>query len=278
MRFVNEVIKIKLIEFNNLKYIQFDNINNTGIVNHFFSTRQGGVSKDDFYSMNLSFTRGDERENVIRNFEIMEEVTKINYKNIVMCKQSHSNNVYIVKESDVGSGVLKESNINNIDALITNIKNIPISIFSADCVPIYFVDKIKHIIAVAHSGWRGTLNSISKNVIETMIENFEVNPKDIVCAIGPSIGKCCFQVGKEVIEEFRKKFVNIDDYIFIDKDFNKYKLDLWSINSDIIESCGVLKKNIEIANLCTMCNSELFYSHRLMGNNRGSMIAVIELI
>ena len=269
---------MKIIENGDLKYIQFDNINKTGIVRHFFSTRCGGVSEGEFCSMNLSFTRGDKRENVIKNFEIMEKETRINYKNIVMSRQTHTTNVHIVTKDDIGKGVTVENDLENTDGLITNEKGIAITTFSADCVPLFFVDTENKVIALAHAGWRGTVNGIALETVKKMTENFGTKPENIVAAIGPSIGKCCFQVDMPVVSEFMDKIENAKRFIEKDTEEGKFKIDLWGVNAFLMEKAGILKENIEITDLCTMCNPELFYSHRVMGNARGSMVAVMELI
>lgn len=269
---------MKIVEKENLKYIQFDNINKTGIVRHYFSTRCGGVSENQFYSMNLSFTRGDKRENVIKNFEIMEKATGINYKNIVMSRQTHTTNVRIVTKDDIGKGVTIENDLNDTDGLITNEKGVVLTTFSADCVPLFFVDTENKVIALAHAGWRGTVNGIAVETINKMMDNFKTNPKNIIAAIGPSIGKCCFQVDMPVVSEFIEKIENAERFIKKDKEEGKFKIDLWGVNAFLMEKSGIPKQNIEITDLCTMCNPNLFYSHRVMGNERGSMVAVMELI
>ncbi|MBO8433747.1 MAG: peptidoglycan editing factor PgeF [Tyzzerella sp.] len=269
---------MKVLENGSLKYIQFDNISKTGLVRHYFSTRCGGVSEDEFCSMNLSFTRGDKRENVIENFKIMEKATGIDYNNTVMSCQTHTTNVKVVTKDDVGKGVTRDNDLYDTDALVTNEKGVAITTFSADCVPLFFLDTENKVIALAHAGWRGTVNGIATETVKTMVEKFNTNPKNIVSAIGPSIGKCCFQVDMPVVSEFMKKIEDAQRFIEKDSCEGKFKIDLWGVNAFLMEKCGIPKENIEITNLCTMCNPELFYSHRVMGNKRGSMVAVMELI
>lgn len=265
-------------EKSGLKYITFESFENTGAVNHCVSTRMGGVSQGIYSSLNLSFSRGDSKENVMRNFEIICKVNNMDYKNIVMSSQTHKTNIRHVNELDRGKGILYKSDIEDTDGLITNVPNVVLVTFFADCVPLLFLDPVKKVIALSHAGWRGTVDGIGRKTIEEMASVYGSKPKDILTAIGPSIGKCCFQVDKPVVMEFNEKLEFSSKYIIPDTNFeSKYKIDLWGINYEIMKKAGILPKNISVSGLCTMCNSELLFSHRVMGNERGSLAALMEL-
>lgn len=267
---------------NNLNYYTFLNIQQYNLTKHCFSTKLGGVSTGVYESMNLAF-RKDSRENVIKNYEIICSAIGVDYKNSVFASQTHEDKVYIVTLEDAGKGLIIESDIYGYDALITNQANIPLITFYADCVPVFMLDPIKKVIASAHSGWKGTLLEISAKTVKSMQENFNCNPKDIIIGIGPSIGKCCFQVGSEVVEKFNKDLDFAEKFMFKDVDKNnkviqdKYKIDLQGIIKTSLINAGVLEKNIELSGICTMCNRDKFYSHRAMGAERGSMAGIISL-
>lgn len=270
---------MKINQSRGLKYITFDNIEKTGMVRHFFSTRCGGVSKGEFESLNLSFTRGDSEENVRRNFDIICQETGIKPENIVMTRQTHTVNVRRASQDDRGKGIIRETDYSDVDGLITNDSGTALLSFSADCVPLFFIDTEKRAIGLSHAGWRGTVNGMAGVTLERMNKEFGSEAKNITAAIGPSIGRCCFQVDEPVAEEFREKWSFGNEYVFIDETQpDRYKIDLWAFNKRLMMECGVPEKNIEVTDLCTMCRPELFYSHRIMGDRRGSMVAVMELI
>ncbi len=267
---------MKLNEKGNLKYYTFENIEKLNLVKHCFSTKFGGVSEGFYESMNLAF-REDKKENVIKNYEIICNSIGIDYKNVVFSSQIHQDKVYKVTKNDIGKGLLKESDIKGYDALITNEKDIALVTFYADCVSIFIVDPINKAIGMAHSGWRGTVKEIGAKTIKEMTKQYGSNPKDLIVGIGPSIERCCFQVGEDVVSVFKKDLPFSEKYIFNDTVKDKYKIDLQGIIKQTIINAGVLEKNIELSNLCTMCNSDIFFSHRVMGNDRGSLAGIISL-
>lgn len=269
---------MKLYETNGVKYFKFDNLENLGFVNHCFSTRVGGVSQGEFESLNLSYSRGDKRENVDENFKRICEANNMDYKKLVFGKQIHDNKVMEVSQKDAGCGVLFRSEIEGFDGFMTNKPETVLVTFHADCVSLFFVDTKNKAIALSHSGWKGTVRKIAKETVRRMIEVYGTNPEDIVAAIGPSIGKCCFQVSLPVAEEFRDSMDFADKYIAADlSEKGKYKIDLWEINKELMIESGIKEENIEITDRCTMCDENLFYSHRKMGDKRGSLAGFISL-
>lgn len=264
-----------LNEINDLKFYTFENIQKTNLVSHCFTTKFGGVSKGYCKSMNLSF-KNDLKDNVMQNYKIICDAINCNFENVVLSNQVHKDKVYKVTKKDAGKGLLKESDIKEYDALITNQQGIVLTTFYADCVPIFILDTEKKAIGIAHSGWKGTVLEIGKKTILKMIKEFNTNPKDLIIGIGPSISLCCFQVDKPVVDSFLKNIPFSKKYIFQDNSFqNKFKIDLQNIIKESIISLGVLEKNIEISGLCTMCNSHMFFSHRIMGDKRGSLAGLI---
>lgn len=261
---------------NNLKYISFENLEKTNMVKHCVTTRLGGVSTGVYSEFNLSFSRGEEKEKVLQNYNILCNALDFDINRFVLCHQTHTTNIKVVTEQDIGMGVTKTSSIQNIDGLVTN-TNAQLTVFCADCTPILLLDPNKKAVGAVHAGWRGTVNSIAQKAIQKMIENYGTNPRDIIAGIGPSIGQCCFQVDDPVVNEFRQKLHFAEDVIVNDTIPGKYKIDLWETNKRILMDCGVLEQNIELSGICTMCHTDLFYSHRVMGNDRGNMIGVIAL-
>jgi YfiH family protein len=228
--------------------------------------------------MNLSFTRGDEEENVLENFKRMSKAVGLEYKSLVFSQQTHTTNVLTVTKEHAGMGITRELEYADIDGLITNEPGIGLVTFYADCVPLLFLDPVQKAIGSSHSGWRGTVNRMGKVTVEKMKQEYGSKPEDLIVAIGPSICQDCYEVSKEVIDEFRQDFseVVIQD-ISYQKENGKYQLDLWKANKHILLEAGVKEKNILITNICTCCNANLLFSHRATHGFRGNMAAFIGL-
>ncbi len=259
-------------------YIISNRIENTGVVKHGFSTRLGGVSEGIFSSLNLSFTRGDEFERVMKNHELISESIGFNYKDIVTSKQTHTTNIKVVKLEDKGKGIIKDRDYTDIDGFITNIPGIPLATYYADCVPLFFVDPVNKAIGLSHSGWKGTVNGIGKVTVELMIKEYNSNPENIIAFIGPSICKECYEVGKELYDEFKNNYTKDElECLFYKKENGKYLLDLWKANQFNLLNVGIKKDNIETTDICTCCNPELLFSHRASNGERGNLAAFLML-
>lgn len=257
---------------------------------HGFSTRLGGVSKEHLSAMNLSFTRGDEPENVMENHRRFAACLGYDEKRLVFSDQVHKTDFHKVTEEDCGKGIVKESDIKEIDGLVTNVKNVPMITFYADCVPLMFYDPVCKVIAMAHSGWKGTVNRIGAKMIEYMGAEYGSDPKDIVCAIAPSICQDCYEVSEDVavqfIEEFSKDFYSgqnekelEDDMkeLIYRKDNGKFQLNLHKACEIVLLDAGVLREHIDITDICTCCNPDFLFSHRASHGKRGNNAAVMML-
>ena len=257
-------------------YLTFPTLESYPFVRHAFSTRLGGVSKDEFFSMNLSFHRGDDAENVLENFRRIAALFDSTPDKIVCAKQTHTTNIRRVTKVDAGKGVTKEPDYEEIDGLITNEPGLILCTSFADCVPLYFVDPKKQAIGLAHSGWRGTVNRMGARMIEEMKRQFGSNPGDLLVAVGPSICVDCYEVGEDVAGEFQKAF---PDTVVLQKgkQEGKYQLDLWKANEQLLLDAGIRKEHLEITDLCTCCNQELLFSHRASHGQRGNLCAFLEL-
>lgn len=260
---------------NGVEYYVFESFEKTGLVKHCFSTRRGGVSTGCYESLNLSF-REDKRENVIENYKLICSAMGSDYHNVVFSNQVHEDKLYEVKQEDRGKGLLRQSDIIGIDGLYTDKKNIVLTTFYADCVPLFFLDTEKRVIALSHSGWKGTVKEIGRKTVERLKEKYNSRAENIIAGIGPSIGGCCFEVDKPVADVFEKEIPFSKE--FIKKASNeKFKIDLQEINKRILINAGLKEENIELSGLCTKCEPEVFFSHRVMGAERGSLVALMEL-
>lgn len=290
--------QLNIKEKNGVVWLSFPALEESGLVNHSFSTRIGGASKGVFSSMNFSFSRGDDPEHVMENYRRMAAILDTAPENMVLSYQTHTTNVRRVTEADRGKGVVCPRDYQDIDGLITNIPGITLVTFYADCVPLYLLDPVHRAIGLSHSGWRGTVNRMGAKTLEAMRENYGTNPEDVIACIGPSICQDCFEVGGEVVEEFRKEFAkHWHDRLFqqeqvavtsvapcegrvsrnYQKENGKYHLNLWLANEIIFEEAGVKTENIHTTDICTHCNPELLFSHRTAGNERGNLAAFFSL-
>ena len=250
----------------------------TGIVNHGFSTRIGGVSEGVFSSMNLSFSRGDDEACVRENFKRMAEAIGVEPNSLVFAAQTHTTNVRKVTAEDKGKGIVYPLDYQDVDGLITNESGICLTTFYADCVPLFFIDPVHRAIGLSHSGWRGTVGKMGQETLRRMKEEYGTDAKDVIAAVGPSICQECYEVSEDVIEKFKKAFDEIYwGELFYQKENNKYQLNLWKANEIILLEAGVPKENIAVTNVCTNCNSDVLFSHRATKGQRGSLAAFMAL-
>lgn len=241
---------------------------------HAFSTRIGGVSEGIYESLNLGMNRGDIKERVIENWNRFLKEAGISRKEFVCGNQIHGTYVHIATKDDLrpayGPGDLIPA-----DGYVTNEKNIPLSVFTADCVPLLLEDSENGVIGAIHSGWRSTVADIEGQAVEKMI-SLGAKPKNIKAAIGPSIDKCCFEVGGEVIEAVNSLLGHEASDFFEKKENGKYMLDLRGVVAARLLQLGLLENNIERVGGCTMCNPKRYWSHRYTEGNRGSLACIIE--
>ncbi|NBI85130.1 peptidoglycan editing factor PgeF [Lachnospiraceae bacterium] len=260
-----------------LPFFIYPSIEQLGIVKHAFTTRLGGVSEGIFSSLNLSFSRGDKREAVEENFRRLSEALGVSYDSFVCCDQSHTTNVVRVGKADAGCGVTRELKFTDVDGMVTNEPGVTLITYFADCVPLYFVDPVHRAIGLSHSGWRGTVGRMGQVTLDKMKQEFGTDAKDVICAVGPSICRNCYEVGGDVAEVFGQKFEGLEHEILFDKGNGKYQLDLWRANEAVLLSAGVKKENIALPDVCTCCNPRLLFSHRASGGKRGNLAAALAL-
>jgi len=265
-----EVRKLHVKRKGKVVYLTYPELEEIPMVLHGFTTRVGGVSKDIYSSMNLSFSRGDEEETVIENFHRIAAAIGFPYESIVCSDQTHTTNVMEVTAKDRGKGITRSKDYTDVDGLITNDPNVTLATFYADCVPLFFVDPVHKAIGLSHSGWKGTANKIGQVTIEKMRETYGTDPKDIFAAIGPSICQDCYEISEEVAVKFKEEFL-------IEKENGKYKLDLWKANEKNLAECNVPMEQIYLPNLCTCCNPKLLFSHRASKGKRGNLAAFLKI-
>ena len=261
-----------------LVYFESDKFSASGLVTHAFCTRKGGISKSPYDSLNFNYRVGDKNKTVYENYKILEEKFGINHHHILTLNQSHGDGILIIDESpeNLEEFAIKTKNMEK-DALITNKLLIPIAILTADCQPIMFLDRKNRAIGIAHAGWKGTVSRIGQKVFREMSRFYGTSPDDCLVAFGPSIGKCCYEVGEEVIEILKKEFSNWKDFV-INRKNDKWNFSLDDLNLFQMTEIGIPRKNISRTNLCTSCNNDFFFSYRKEKGVTGRCLSIIMLI
>lgn len=229
-------------------------------------------------AMDIGYPDGVSSEHMLYARQKLGEAVGFDAKVMTLGHQVHSSHVACIKQEDGGRGSRdRESRLPDTDALVTNLPGICLTVLSADCVPILLFDPEKEVIAAVHAGWRGTVAGIAAETVRTMQKEYGCRPETIRAGIGPSIGKCCFEVKKDVAERFLQVFGNTSSVVAAKKEKEKYYVDLWEADRLFLISAGLSAENIELARLCTRCHPEEFFSYRYNGNDAGRFGAGIML-
>ncbi len=269
-------IYLKQNKEENLPIFLFPSLSQYNNIIHFVTTRNGGYSQPPFHNFNLALHVGDKKEHVLKNRIKLAKSLNIPFQNFTISNQVHGNHVSIVRQNDRGSGAedvltaLKEN-----DSMITDEKEVCLLIFVADCVPVFLYDNKKQIIGLVHAGWKGTVGLITQKTVNLMKTYFGSSSQDIICAIGPSIGPSCYQVGAEVVKKVRNTFPGKDNLIQNISADGKGYFNLWEANKLQLLDCKIPEKNIKIAELCTCCHSDVFFSSRKNNGITGRFAAGI---
>ena len=257
--------------------LRFPLLDETGIVENAFTTREGGVSEGIFESLNLSFTRGDDPDAVKENYRRIAAAFGKEVSDIVCSDQTHTTNVRRVDRTYGGCGVIKDRPYKDVDGLVTDEPGLILATFYADCVPLYFVDPVHKAIGLSHSGWRGTVERMGQATLDKMKAEFGTDPADVYAAIGPSICQDCYEVSEDVADAFKDAFAGHESEILLDKGNGKYQLDLWKANEIVMMDAGVKREHLAVTNICTCCNERLLFSHRASKGKRGNLGAFLML-
>lgn len=253
---------------NKIEYYTVPALYEAGFYN-IFTTKYHGNS---FSGKELNFGTNcqDTPEAILDNYNAVLSLLNLDASKAVKSKQTHSDITLTVDSSYGGEGILKEQRFREADGLITTEDNLAILIFYADCVPVLIADKKQKIISAVHSGWKGTKKNIVGKTIQKLIEENGSKPEDLLCAIGPSIGLCHFEVDEALYQEMTALF-GLDTG---KTENGKFYLDLKKTVCHQLRECQIPEENIAISNLCTVCE-ETMYSYRREGEKAGRMAAFI---
>ena len=271
-----------------LQILQADALTKISWLIHGFSTRLGGASElHGEKVLNLGFAEWDTKENVVENRRRFQSALGASAFSLVALKQIHSDVIHLFEASAAEPC--------RGDASATNRPGLLLAIQTADCVPILLADLKKRAVAAVHAGWRGTLQRIVAKTIGKMQMQFGSKPADLLAAIGPSIGGCCYEVGTEVASEFRSQFSNPSDWfdeLRTGDEPNPLQwlnmappghqpppksvlLDLRKANRAQLLDVGLREQNIVVSDLCTACRRDLLFSYRKEAATTGRLMSVI---
>lgn len=245
---------------------------------HGFSTRLGGVSPAPMDSLNLGANRGDDPANVRENFTRFCAAVGTDVNALVKNHQIHGDTIRPVTRADVMPSP-ETPGAFEADGLITDEPGLCLTIFSGDCLPILLYDPAGRCAAAVHAGWRGTAIGAAARAAEAMVRDYGCNPEHILAAIGPGIGPCCFETHADVPDGLRAGLGrDAEPFIRPLPKEGKFSVDLKGANARWLERAGVRREHIAVCSACTACDLDTFWSHRLQGNRRGSMAAMIQLL
>jgi YfiH family protein len=239
-------------------------------VKHGIFTRHGGVSRAPWSSLNLGGNVGDDAAAVRQNHERMYAALNLNENQACSVWQVHSADTVIANQPVQGRRWLALA-----DGMVTDRPDTPLSMRFADCTPLLFFDPVQGVIGMAHAGWRGTVQGIGPNTVQTMVQAYGCKPANIQAGIGPCIGPDRYQVGEEVVDAVQARFGTIDGLIRRDPADGTAYLDLWEANRRDLQRVGV--EQIEVAGICTAEHTDEFFSHRAEKGRTGRFGAVLTL-
>lgn len=253
-----------------LEFLVFPEIEALGVVSHAFTTRSGGVSAGPFATLNMGFHVGDDpcrvRENRRRGLAAMGASARA----LVAGEQVHGDAVAVVGPGDRGRDWSPWSpGIPSTDGLVTASRGVVLSCYVADCVPVFLVHRGGRAAGLVHAGWRGVALGVPAKAVATLCRAFDVEPRDLVAGIGPSIGACCYEVGPEVAEACRAAAGGAGVTGPVPGD--RFRLDLKEACREELEMAGLSPGAIFASSLCTSCRNDLFFSHRAARGATGRM-------
>lgn len=259
-------MSVNIVNRGDVVYFTASNID----VPHAFTTRLGGVSRGIFASLNLGLHRGDDPENVSKNYKILANSLGFDLNKLVISHQVHSDVIRRVTCADACG--IDHRAYPECDGLITNEPGVALWVFTADCTPILLHDPVTGAVGAVHAGWRGTAANIAGKAATAMVEAYGCDPANIRAAIGPNIGVCCFETDRDVPDAMLCAFGDAAKP-YIQAKGDKYYVNLKELNALALRDVGV--QSIELSQACTACQPDRFWSHRITGGNRGSQGAII---
>jgi hypothetical protein len=244
-----------------LRWLAADLLERRG-VRHGFTLRSGGASRGAFASLNFSSREGDQPERVAENWRRLERAAHLPDRGWALLSQVHGARVERV--AAVGAACHHRRNHPEADGMVADRRGVVLGVLTADCLPLVLAVPGTQAVAIAHAGWRGTLEGVAISTVRDLCAITGATPGDVFAAVGPAIGRCCYQVGHEVRDAFRSRWGGAHTRSFLEEKA-PWSLDLQAANLLHLQEAGVRPRNTAVVQLCTSCRADLFFSYRRAG-------------
>lgn len=255
-----------------LRWLTCRALDEAGVVNA-FTTRLGGVSSGQFESLNLAVSRGDDRELVRKNYDIICGALGVSPTSLAFSRQVHGDAVRAVTSADIKKDLF-DSVPYEADGLMTNERGVSLIIHIADCEGILLYCRKPEAVAAVHAGWRGTVADIAGKAVAAMRREYGCEPSDIVAALAPCASVCCYEVGPEVVEAVERLPIDTRDLV-VPTENGHARIDIKGINAALLRRAGL--REIYVSPDCTMCFPDRYWSHRITAGRRGAQACIIAL-
>ena len=247
---------------NGIPFYRFHHLSQFEELEHLIFTRHGGVSSAPFASLNVSYDTGDEAAKVKENMRRIRAASHCS--SLIYARQSHSGNIEIFHQYPSVDPAITYP-LDGKDGFITQLPGLLMMIKVADCQAILLYDPNKKVASIVHAGWRGSVSNIAGNAAHLMQTQFNCNPQDIIAGVGPSLGPCCAEF-RNWPQELPPRFSSFQ--------VSENHFDFWAISQHQLLEAGLRQENIEVAELCTKCHPQVFYSYRGEGETGRFAVAI----
>lgn len=256
--------------------LQFSTLSRYCNISHFITTREGGVSKGAYASMNLGWYSSDDNASVCSNFHLLAAAVGLPADRIIAPYQVHKDDIRVLTDDFLSLDAHSRADfLRGADALVTHLPHVCVSVATADCVPVLLYAPDKNVVAAVHAGWRGTVLRIAAKTVRVMVENYGCDASKMVAGIGPSISCEAFEVGEEVVDAFSNASFDLEQIVVRHSVTSKAHIDLWAANRLQLMEVGLLSSHIETAEICTYTHYNQFFSARRLGIRSGRMLSGI---
>jgi polyphenol oxidase len=260
-------------QLDQIRYFTFESFEDAGVT-HGIITRRGGTSPEPWHSLNVGGTVGDDAERVLENRKRSFRALDRPFASLYDVWQVHGREVVYAQ----APRPLDEPHL-RADAILSDQPGITLFMRFADCVPVFLYDPLHHVAGLVHAGWQGTVQHTAASAVTSMQQRYATRPQDILAGIGPSIGRHHYEVGGEIVEQVQLAFGELAAQVLYSVNGANGRpsaqFDLWAANRLVLEQAGV--RQIEVAEICTACNLDDWYSHRAEKGRTGRFGALIGL-
>lgn len=243
-----------------------------------FTTKEGGVSEGEFASLNLATDRGDDATAVTENLRRWYTLMEVPAESVLRPHQTHTAKVVSADADTLARYRENPEVLDAVDGIVTDLREVAVGLSFADCVPVYFYDPERHVIGIAHAGWRGTVGRIVQETVRKMEEDFGCRTENIRAAVGPCIGQAHYQVDETVIRAVEECLDGeVPEGVLLPDGPGHALVDLARVNRELLLRCGIREEQILMGQVCTWCHGDTLYSHRKTGGRRGVQCAFMKL-